>query len=252
MTANQLFHQIKEKKSFLCVGLDTDLNKIPRMLLDFEYPIFEFNKQIVDATADFTIAYKPNLAFYEMHGAAGWVSLEMTVNYIREKYPEIFIIADAKRGDIGNTSGMYAKAFFEKMDFDAITVSPYMGSDSVMPFLEYKNKWVIVLALTSNQGAEDFQYSKSKSSDKMLYEQVLQTSSIWGTTNNIMYVVGATKAEMLTKIRTIVPDHFLLVPGVGAQGEALKMLPNTASIANGVNRKFIPSYYLSRLYQRFC
>ncbi len=222
MTANQLFHQIKEKKSFLCVGLDTDLNKIPRMLLDFEYPIFEFNKQIVDATADFTIAYKPNLAFYEMHGAAGWVSLEMTVNYIREKYPEIFIIADAKRGDIGNTSGMYAKAFFEKMDFDAITVSPYMGSDSVMPFLEYKNKWVIVLALTSNQGAEDFQYSKSKSSDKMLYEQVLQTSSIWGTTNNIMYVVGATKAEMLAKIRTIVPDHFLLVPGVGAQGGSLE------------------------------
>ncbi|HEX2933966.1 MAG TPA: orotidine-5'-phosphate decarboxylase [Bacteroidales bacterium] len=222
MTANQLYHQIKEKKSFLCVGLDTDLNKIPRMLLDFEYPIFEFNKQIVDATADFTIAYKPNLAFYEMHGAAGWISLEMTVNYIREKYPEIFIIADAKRGDIGNTSGMYAKAFFEKMDFDAITVSPYMGSDSVMPFLEYKNKWVIILALTSNQGAEDFQYTKGKSADKVLYEQVLQTSSIWGTTNNIMYVVGATKAEMLAKIRTIVPDHFLLVPGVGAQGGSLK------------------------------
>lgn len=222
MTANQLFHQIKEKKSFLCVGLDTDLNKIPRMLLDFEYPIFEFNKQIVDATADFTIAYKPNLAFYEMHGAAGWISLEMTVNYIREKYPEIFIIADAKRGDIGNTSGMYAKAFFEKMDFDAITVSPYMGSDSVMPFLEYKNKWVIILALTSNQGAEDFQYSKGKSPDKVLYEHVLQTSAVWGTTNNIMYVVGATKAEMLTKIRTIVPDHFLLVPGVGAQGGSLE------------------------------
>lgn len=222
MTAIQLYHQIKEKKSFLCVGLDTDLNKIPRMLLDFEYPIFEFNKQIVDATADFTIAYKPNLAFYEVHGAAGWISLEMTVNYIREKYPEIFIIADAKRGDIGNTSGMYAKAFFEKMDFDAITVSPYMGSDSVMPFLEYKNKWVIILALTSNQGAEDFQYTKGKSADKVLYEQVLQTSSIWGTTNNIMYVVGATKAEMLAKIRTIVPDHFLLVPGVGAQGGSLE------------------------------
>lgn len=222
MTANQLFHQIKEKKSFLCVGLDTDLNKIPRMLLDFEYPIFEFNKQIVDATADFTIAYKPNLAFYEMHGAAGWISLEMTVNYIREKYPEIFIIADAKRGDIGNTSGMYAKAFFEKMDFDAVTVSPYMGSDSVIPFLEYKNKWVIILALTSNQGAEDFQYTKGKSSDKVLYEQVLQTSSVWGTTNNIMYVVGATKAEMLTKIRAVVPDHFLLVPGVGAQGGSLE------------------------------
>lgn len=222
MTANQLFHQIKEKKSFLCVGLDTDLNKIPRILLDFEYPIFEFNKQIVDATADFTIAYKPNLAFYEMHGAAGWISLEMTVNYIREKYPEIFIIADAKRGDIGNTSGMYAKAFFEKMDFDAVTVSPYMGSDSVIPFLEYKNKWVIILALTSNQGAEDFQYTKGKSFDKVLYEHVLQTSSVWGTTNNIMYVVGATKAEMLTKIRAIVPDHFLLVPGVGAQGGSLE------------------------------
>jgi orotidine-5'-phosphate decarboxylase len=221
MTANQLFQQIKEKKSFLCIGLDTDLNKIPRMLFDNEYPVFEFNKQIIDATAEFTIAYKPNLAFYEVQGAAGWISLEMTVNYIREKYPEIFIIADAKRGDIGNTSGMYAKAFFEKMDFDAITVSPYMGSDSVMPFLEYKNKWVIILALTSNEGAEDFQYTKSKSSDKVLYEQVLQTSSIWGTPNNMMYVVGATKAEMLTKIRTIVPDHFLLVPGVGAQGGSL-------------------------------
>jgi orotidine-5'-phosphate decarboxylase len=222
MTAHQLFDRIKEKKSFLCVGLDTDLNKLPKLLLEHEYPLFEFNRQIIEATAAYTIAYKPNLAFYEMLGAAGWISLEMTVNYLRENYPEIFIIADAKRGDIGNTSGMYAKAFFEKTDFDAVTVSPYMGSDSVKPFLEYKNKWVIILGLTSNKGAEDFQYFKGQDSGNMLFEQVLKTCSSWGTPDNTMFVVGATKAEMLTSVRKILPNHFLLIPGVGAQGGSLE------------------------------
>jgi orotidine-5'-phosphate decarboxylase len=222
MTAHQLFEKIKEKKSFLCVGLDTDLNKLPKILLEYEYPIFEFNRQIIEATVEYTIAYKPNLAFYEMHGAAGWISLEMTVNYLREFHPGVFIIADAKRGDIGNTSGMYAKAFFEKTDFDAVTVSPYMGSDSVVPFLEYKNKWIIILGLTSNKGAEDFQYFKDQNSNRMLFEQVLKTCSTWGTTDNTMFVVGATKAEMLKKVRDIVPDHFLLIPGIGAQGGSLE------------------------------
>ncbi|HEY4787068.1 MAG TPA: orotidine-5'-phosphate decarboxylase [Bacteroidales bacterium] len=221
MTVDQLFKQIKEKESFLCVGLDTDFNKIPKILLDYEYPIFEFNRQIIDATADFTIAYKPNLAFYEVLGAAGWISLEMTVNYIRERYPEIFIIADAKRGDIGNTSKMYAQAFFEKMNFDAITVSPYMGSDSVVPFLEYPNKWVIVLALTSNAGADDFQQLIEQNSNSRFFEKVLRKSQHWGNEHNMMYVIGATRAEMLTLVREHAPRHFLLIPGVGAQGGSL-------------------------------
>jgi orotidine-5'-phosphate decarboxylase len=220
MTADQLFKQIGAKRSFLCVGLDTDYNKIPRIILESEYPVFEFNRQIIDATVDYTVAYKPNLAFYESLGAAGWISLEMTVNYLRNRYPEIFIIADAKRGDIGNTSGMYAKAFFEKMDFDAITLSPYMGSDSILPFYGFQNKWVVLLALTSNKGAEDFQFFCGE--DKAtLYEKVLQTSQKWGDSNNTMYVVGATKADMLTNVRKIVPEHFLLIPGVGAQGGSL-------------------------------
>jgi orotidine-5'-phosphate decarboxylase len=221
MTADQLFQQIRKKESFLCVGLDTDITKIPKVLLNSEYPLFEFNKQIVDATADYTVAYKPNLAFYEVLGAAGWISLEMTVNYIRESYPEIFIIADAKRGDIGNTSQMYAQAFFEKLNFDAITVSPYMGSDSVVPFLGYPGKWVIVLVLTSNAGSEDFQQTQNGASGDLLYENVLQKSQAWGNEHNMMYVVGATKAEMLSGIRELVPNHFLLVPGVGAQGGSL-------------------------------
>lgn len=221
MTSDQIFEQIKKKRSFLCVGLDTDFNKIPKILLEHEYPVFEFNKQIIDATADYTIAYKPNLAFYEVLGAAGWISLEMTVNYIHDYYPDVFIIADAKRGDIGNTSTMYAKAFFEKMNCDAITVSPYMGDDSVSPFLEYENKWVIVLALTSNKGANNFQFFSDQKSGIQLYEKVLKDCKNWGNENNLMFVVGATKAEMLKNVREIVPDHFLLVPGVGAQGGSL-------------------------------
>lgn len=221
MTSEQIFKQIAAKRSFLCVGLDTDYTKIPRFLLDFEYPLFEFNRQIIDATVDYTVAYKPNLAFYETIGAAGWISLEMTVNYIRERYPQIFIIADAKRGDIGNTSAMYAKAFFDKMDFDAITVSPYMGSDSIKPFYGFQNKWVIILALTSNSGAADFQFFNGNN-QSLLFENVLNTSKTWGDTENTMYVVGATKAEMLEQIRKIVPDHFLLIPGVGAQGGSLE------------------------------
>jgi orotidine-5'-phosphate decarboxylase len=220
MTADQLFKQIQLKRSFLCVGLDTDITKIPRAILDHEFPLYEFNRQIIDATAEFTIAYKPNLAFYEVLGAAGWISLEMTVNYIRERYPELFVIADAKRGDIGNTSKMYASAFFEKMDFDAITLSPYMGIDSISPFFEYKNKWVVLLALTSNAGADDFQQTVSDKGVR-LFENVLMKSKTWGTENNLMYVVGATRAEMLARIREIVPNHFLLIPGVGAQGGSL-------------------------------
>lgn len=222
MNANQLFKQIKEKKSYLCVGLDTDYEKIPRFLLDAEYPVFEFNKRIIKATANLTVAYKPNLAFYESLGAAGQMSLEMTVNYIRTHYPEIFIIADAKRGDIGNTSKMYASAFFKSFDFDAVTVAPYMGSDSVLPFLGYQEKWVILLALTSNPGVDDFQLQKLAETKDFLFEHVLKTSREWGNTDNMMYVVGATKAEWIRRIRKIVPDHFLLVPGIGAQGGSLQ------------------------------
>lgn len=220
MTYQQLFEQIQKKKSFLCVGLDTDIEKIPSFLRGLDDPIFEFNKRIVDATNDLVIAYKPNLAFYEAHGTYGWKAFEKTVSYIKDKFPEIMIIADAKRGDIGNTSKMYAKTFFETLSCDAVTVAPYMGSDSVTPFLEFENKWVIILALTSNKGAFDFQFTKSN--NVKLYEQVLETSAKWGNAENTMYVVGATKAEELANIRNIIPNHFLLVPGVGAQGGSLK------------------------------
>jgi orotidine-5'-phosphate decarboxylase len=221
MNAEELFRNIKRKKSFLCVGLDTDYNKIPRMLLDKEYPVFEFNKHIIDATQEFAVAYKPNLAFYEILGAAGFMSLEMTVNYLRENYPDVFVIADAKRGDIGNTSHMYAHAFFKTLDFDAITLSPYMGKDSISPFLEFDGKWVILLALTSNEGTEDFQQLPLEDST-LLFEEVIHKSSAWGNVNNMMYVVGATRAESLSRIRKFIPEHFLLVPGVGSQGGSLK------------------------------
>jgi len=230
MTSQQLFENIQKKKSFLCVGLDTDINKIPRYLLDTTDPIFAFNKQIIDATHDVTVAYKPNLAFYESLGVNGWNSLEKTVNYLKYNYPDIFIIADAKRGDIGNTSAMYAKAFFDHMEFDSVTVAPYMGEDSVKPFLTYVDKWVILLALTSNKGAADFQYMNEN--DERLFERVIKKSAEWGTEENLMYVVGATKAEMLADIRKIIPNHFLLVPGVGAQGGSLEEVSK-----NGMNDK---------------
>lgn len=222
MNREQLFEQIKQKRSFLCVGLDSDILKIPAHLKETSDPIFAFNKEIIDATQDLCVAYKPNLAFYESLGVTGWESLEKTVHYIREKYPEQFIIADAKRGDIGNTSNLYARAFFDRMDFDAVTVAPYMGEDSVKPFMTYLDKWVILLALTSNKGAFDFQFLKNDENGEMLFESVLKTSQQWGDTDNMMYVVGATKAEKLEDIRQIVPDHFLLVPGVGAQGGSLE------------------------------
>lgn len=221
MNAEEIFRIIRRKKSFLCVGLDTDYKKIPKLLLHKEYPVFEFNRRIIDATQEFAVAYKPNLAFYEMLGAAGYMSLEMTVNYLRDKYPDIFIIADAKRGDIGNTSHMYAQAFFKTLDFDAITLSPYMGADSISPFLEVEGKWVILLALTTNEGSKDFQQLRLESG-KQLFEDVITTSSGWGSVNNIMYVVGATKAEALAGIRRLIPEHFLLVPGIGSQGGSLQ------------------------------
>ena len=214
MTRKELITQIKIKKSFLCIGLDTDIKKIPTYLLELEDPIFEFNKQIIDATKEFCVAYKPNIAFYESMGQSGWNSLQKSLDYIPK---DIFTIADAKRGDIGNTSSMYARAFFENMNFDSVTVAPYMGSDSVTPFLEFKDKWAIVLALTSNKGGLDFQKIENKNG-KQLFEQVLETSKQWGTDENMMYVVGATRAEQLSEIRAIIPNHFLLVPGVGAQG----------------------------------
>lgn len=221
MTKQELISNIRRKGSFLCVGLDTDVNKIPEHLFDeTDDPLFEFNKCIIDATADLCVAYKPNLAFYESIGTEGWDVLERTVEYIRTHYPDQFIIADAKRGDIGNTSAMYARTFFGNMDFDAVTIAPYMGEDSVSPFLTYENKWAIVLALTSNKGAADFQLNEL-SSGGTLFEQVLKSSQAWGNDENMMYVVGATKAEMLAHIRQIVPRHFLLVPGVGAQGGSL-------------------------------
>jgi len=219
MTRNELIALICQKKSFLCIGLDTDLEKIPQHLLKEADPIFEFNKAIIDATADLTVAYKPNIAFYEAYGSKGWQSLEKTIAYLKEK--DVFTIADAKRGDIGNTSGRYAKAFLNTLDFDAITVAPYMGQDSVGPFLDIPGKWVVLLALTSNKGSDDFQMIKTENG-KMVYERVLQKSSEWGTADKLMYVVGATKAEMLSAIREIIPDHFLLVPGVGAQGGSLE------------------------------
>jgi len=223
MTKQELFENIQRKKSFLCVGLDTDINKIPEFMFDASNdPVFEFNKAIIDATADLCVAYKPNLAFYESLGLAGWDVLDRTVDYIRTHYPDQFIIADAKRGDIGNTSAMYARTFLGNMNFDSVTVAPYMGEDSVTPFLGYDGKWVILLALTSNKGACDFQFEKNAETGERLFEKVLKTSLEWGTDENMMYVVGATKAEMLTDIRAIVPEHFLLVPGVGAQGGSLE------------------------------
>ncbi|NBW27936.1 MAG: orotidine-5'-phosphate decarboxylase [Flavobacteriaceae bacterium] len=219
MTTQQLIDQIKIKKSFLCVGLDVDLNKIPPHLLEFEDPIFEFNKAIIDATHDLAVSFKPNTAFYEAYGIKGWVSLQKTINYINEKYPTLFTIADAKRGDIGNTSSMYAKAFFEDLNFDSVTVAPYMGKDSVEPFLAFENKHTIMLALTSNEGAYDFQTLNVEGIE--LYKQVLETSKNWINSENLIYVVGATKAEYFKEIRKIVPDSFLLVPGVGAQRGSL-------------------------------
>jgi orotidine-5'-phosphate decarboxylase len=219
MNHSQLFDNIVRKRSFLCVGLDSEIEKIPSFLKKLNDPVFEFNKRIIDATQAYAVAYKPNVAFYESLGSNGWLSLEATVKYIRKKYPEIFIIADAKRGDIGNTSKMYAKAFLENMPFDAVTVAPYMGEDSVSPFLTYPDRWVVLLALTSNKGADDFQYHNEDGIK--LFERVLTVSQKWGSVNNLMYVVGATRAEMLKDIRKIVPDHFLLVPGVGAQGGSL-------------------------------
>ncbi|MXV52540.1 orotidine-5'-phosphate decarboxylase [Pedobacter sp. HMF7647] len=222
MTRQQLIEQIREKRSFLCVGLDTDLNKIPEFLLDFEDPIFEFNKQIIEATEDLCVAYKPNSAFYETRGVKGWESLVKTAQQIPNT---CLSIIDAKRGDIGNTSAMYASAFFDRnlsgMSFDAITIAPYMGSDSVKPFLEFSDKWVILLALTSNQGSQDFQFSKDLG-DEFLFEKVIQKANTWGTIENLMYVVGATRGESFLDIRKHAPDHFLLVPGVGAQGGSLE------------------------------
>jgi orotidine-5'-phosphate decarboxylase len=220
MNQAELFRCIKKKRSFLCVGLDSEPDKIPPFLLKGKDPVYEFNRRIIDATHKFTVAYKPNVAFYECNGSAGWITLEKTVRYIKENYPGIFVIADAKRGDIGNTSKMYAKAFLENMPFDAVTVAPYMGEDSVTPFLSFKEKWVVLLALTSNKGASDFQYHNEDGI--RLFERVLTVSQKWGNTDNIMYVVGATRAELLKDIRKIVPDHFLLVPGVGAQGGSLE------------------------------
>lgn len=229
MTKEELFQQIQSKESFLCIGLDTDLQKIPKHLLDSEDPIFEFNKQIIDATHDLCVAYKPNIAFYESMGLKGWDSLQKTLNYIPK---EIFTIADAKRGDIGNTSSMYAKAYFETLNFDSITINPYMGKDSVEPFLEYQNKHTIILALTSNVGAFDFQTKNIADNSKKLYEEVIRTSISWKNSNQLMYVVGATKASYLKEIRNIVPNNFLLIPGVGAQGGDLKEVCD-----NGLNNE---------------
>ncbi|TVZ57151.1 orotidine-5'-phosphate decarboxylase [Lutibacter sp. Hel_I_33_5] len=220
MTTQQLVTEIRKKKSFLSIGLDVDLDKIPPHLLALEDPIFEFNKAIIDATHHLCVAYKPNTAFYEAYGIKGWKALEKTIRYLNEKHPEIFTIADAKRGDIGNTSTMYAKAFFEDLAFDSVTVAPYMGKDSVEPFLAFENKHTILLALTSNQGAYDFQTKQLDNTE--LYKQVLETSKSWKNSENLMYVVGATKAEYLADIRKIIPDSFLLVPGVGAQGGSLQ------------------------------
>lgn len=216
MNKQELIAQITKKQSFLCVGLDTEMTKIPAHLLREDDPVFAFNKAIIDATAAYTVAYKPNIAFYECYGIQGWRSLEKTVEYVHTNYPEIFLIADAKRGDIGNTSKMYAQAFLENLPFDSVTVAPYMGEDSITPFLSYADKWVILLALTSNKGAFDFQCLESEG--KELYKHVLEKSQEWGNSENMMYVVGATKAAMLQEIRAIIPNHFLLVPGVGAQG----------------------------------
>ena len=241
MTRKELTAAIFSKKSYLCIGLDTDITKIPKHLLSYADPVFEFNRLIIDATKDFCISYKINTAFYEVSGAKGWETLERTVNYIPSTH---FKIADAKRGDIGNTSAQYAKAFFETLNFDAITVAPYMGEDSVKPFLEHKDKWTILLGLTSNSGAKDFELQKlikeqdileegihvTRHDVKYLYESVLETSSQWGTTENLMFVVGATQAEEFINIRKLTPEHFYLVPGVGTQGGSLKEISNKALI----------------------
>ncbi len=230
MTKETLITQIKEKKSFLCIGLDVDLEKIPPHLLELEDPIFEFNKQIIDATHEVTVAYKPNTAFYEAYGLKGWQALEKTIAYLNEKYPDIFTIADAKRGDIGNTSTRYAKAFFENMNFDALTVAPYMGQDSVEPFLAFKDKFTILLALTSNKGGLDFQGLETQNT--LVFEEVLRKSQTWKGAEQLMYVVGATKPAYLKEIRKIIPNSFLLVPGIGAQGGDLK-----AVCKNGLNNE---------------
>ena len=231
MTRQELIEQIKQKQSFLCVGLDTDAKKMPQCVFDLHDPFYEFNKAIIDATANYCVAYKPNLAFYEAYGVKGLMSFEKTVKYLKENYPNHFIIADAKRGDIGNTSKMYAKTFFEEYDVDALTVAPHMGEDSVTPFLEYENKWVILLALTSNKGSHDFQLSLLSPSElggaggglnERLFEKVIRTSQQWGNDENMMYVVGATQGQMFEDIRRVAPNHFLLVPGVGAQGGSLQ------------------------------
>lgn len=237
MNKQQLFENIKRKQSFLCVGLDTDIKKIPEHLLKEEDPVFAFNKAIIDATAPYCIAYKPNLAFYESMGVKGWIAFEKTVEYIKKNYPDQFIIADAKRGDIGNTSAMYARSFFEELDIDAVTVAPYMGEDSVTPFLTYEGKWVILLALTSNKGSHDFQLTEDKEGER-LFEKVLRKSQEWANDQNMMYVVGATQGKMFEDIRKIVPNHFLLVPGIGAQGGSLEevcrygMTPECGLIVN--------------------
>ena len=221
MNRQQLINEIFTKKTFLCVGLDTDINKIPAHLKNEDDPIFAFNKAIIDATAPYCVAYKPNLAFYECYGLKGMLAFEKTIQYIKENYPNHFIIADAKRGDIGNTSKMYAQTFFEEYNLDSVTVAPYMGKDSVKPFLEYDGKWVILLALTSNKGSHDFQLTEDKQGER-LFEKVLKKSQEWGTTENLMYVVGATQGKMFEDIRRMAPEHFLLVPGVGAQGGSLQ------------------------------
>lgn len=230
MNKSQLLEQIKQKQSFLCVGLDTDVNKIPQELLAMEDPVFEFNKQIINKTAQYAVAYKPNTAFYEVYGTKGWMSLERTIQYIHNNFPEIFVIADAKRGDIGNTSANYAKAFFNTLKADALTVAPYMGKDSVAPFLNFEDKWIILLALTSNAGSKDFQYLSV--GDKMLHQQVLQTATTWADSEKMMFVVGATHPEELGEIRKMLPDYFFLVPGVGAQGGDLQ-----AVAKNGLNNE---------------
>ena len=221
MTRQELIQHIHDKQSFLCVGLDTDLKKMPPHLLQEEDPIFAFNKAIIDATAPYCVSYKPNLAFYEAFGVKGLMAFEKTIKYLKQNYPHHFIIADAKRGDIGNTSAMYARTFFEEYDVDSLTVAPYMGEDSVTPFLGYEGKWVILLALTSNKGSHDFQLTEDRQGER-LFEKVLKTSQTWGTKDNMMYVVGATQGSMFEDIRKVAPEHFLLVPGVGAQGGSLE------------------------------
>ncbi len=221
MTRKELFENIKRKRSFLCVGLDTDIKKIPQHLLSEEDPIFAFNKAIIDATAQYCVAYKPNLAFYESLGVEGWIAFEKTVKYIQANYPDMFIIADAKRGDIGNTSEMYARSFFEHLNIDSVTVAPYMGEDSVKPFLGYEGKWVILLALTSNKGSHDFQLTTDTEGEQ-LFEKVMRTAQTWATSEEMMFVVGATQGERFTDVRKVAPKSFLLVPGVGAQGGSLQ------------------------------